>query len=63
MREYITLRMSNNKKITGQFENLVFFKDVMPFIDDGKIAVNINHVIYARPAKDDEIEHARIHGW
>ena len=63
MKEYITVRMSNNKKITGQIENLIFFTDSMPYIENGKIAVNVNHVIYARPAKDDEIEHARIHGW
>lgn len=60
---YITVRMSNNKKITGQVENIVFFKLEVPDIEDGKIAVNVSQVLYVRPAKDDEIEHAKIHGW
>lgn len=60
---YITVRMSNSKKITGREENLIFFKDAIPNVEDGKIAINVNHVLYARPAKDDEVEHAKIHGW
>ena len=61
---YVTLRMTNNKKITARDENIILFtKWVGLQIPDGKIAVNVNHVLYARPAKDDEIEHARIHGW
>ena len=60
---YITVRMSNSKKITGRTENMFFFKDKMPIIEDGKIAINMNQILYARPAKAEEIEHAKIHGW
>jgi len=60
---YITLRMSNSKKITGQTENLIFFTNDVPRVEDGKIAININNVLYVRPAKAEEIEHAKIHGW
>ena len=61
---YITLRMSNNKKITAQIENIIFFANwVEPDVPDNKLLVNVNHVLYIRPAKDDEIEHAKIHGW
>ena len=34
---YITVRMSNSKKITGREENLIFFKDAIPNVEDGKI--------------------------
>ena len=35
---YITIRMTNSKKITGRLYNLIFFKDDMPTVEDGKIA-------------------------
>ena len=60
---YITVRMSNSKKITGRKENLIFFKNEISRVEEGKITINVNHVLYVRPAKDDEIEHAKIHGW
>lgn len=64
---YITLRMSNNKKITAQKDNILLFNNwVEPYAPDipgNKLLVNINHVLYIRPAKDEEIDHARIHGW
>lgn len=61
---YITLRMSNSKKITAKTENIIMFINYFDTeIPEGKLAININHVLYARPARKDEIEHARIHGW
>ena len=61
---YSTLRMSDSKKITAKTENIILFiNDFDTEIPEGKIAININHVLYARPARAEEIEHARIHGW
>ena len=61
---YITLRMSNSKKITAKTENLIMFINYFDTeIPEGKIVININHVLYARPARSEEIEHAQIHGW
>jgi hypothetical protein len=56
--------MSDSKKITAKTENIILFINYFNTeIPEGKIAININHVLYARPARDEEIEHARIHGW
>ena len=63
---YITVRMSNGKKITGQTDNLVFFTTSIPdsrAIVKDKLTINLDQVLYIRPARDEEIEHARIHGW
>ena len=63
---YITLRMSNGKKITGQMGNLIFFSasNGDSFVTaEGKITINLDHVLYIRPATEEEIAHAQIHGW
>ena len=63
---YITLRMSNNKKITGQMGNLLFFSPSRSesfMTAEGKVTINLDQVLYIRPATDEEIAHAQIHGW
>lgn len=45
----------------GYFEEYGY--DALPVIQDGYIAVNMSHVIDMRPAEEDEIRHAEIHGW
>ena len=62
---YITLRMSNGKKITGQMENLLFFSTSNgdPYLDPTKLNINLDQVLYIRPATEEEIAHAQIHGW
>ena len=69
-RMYITLRMSNNKKITGQPENIMFLDPSkgLDWVDESvlsksKIIVNPDRILYARPAKPEEIKYASIHGW
>lgn len=36
---------------------------ILPGISDGYITVNLDHVVDMRPAEEDEIQHAQIHGW
>ena len=36
---------------------------LIPDYGDGYITVNLDNVVDMRPAEDDEIEHAKIHGW
>ena len=62
----ITLHLTDGRKITKDRNKLIFFDavyDGMPEITEGCITVNLNQIIDIRPAEDDEIEHARIHGW
>ena len=62
---YITLRMSNGKKITGQMGNLLFFlpSNGDSSVDPTKLNINLDQVLYIRPATEEEIAHAQIHGW
>lgn len=62
---YITLRMSNGKKITGQMGNLIFFSTSNgdSSVDPTKLNINLDQVLYIRPATEEEIAHAQIHGW
>lgn len=62
----VTLHLSDGRKITKDEDKLILFDggyDDTPTPKDGYIAVNINHVVDMRPAEDDEINHAEIHGW
>ena len=62
----VTLHLSDGRKITKDEDKLILFDggyDDIPIPKDGYIAVNINHVVDMRPAEDDEIKHAEIHGW
>lgn len=66
----ITVHLSDGRKITKDENRLRFFSggrakktDRRPRVDEGFIAINLDHVVDMRPAEDDEIEHAKIHGW
>lgn len=66
----ITVHLSDGRKITKDENRLRFFSgglaekmDKWPRVDEGFIAINLDHVVDMRPAEDDEIEHAKIHGW
>lgn len=63
---YITLHLTDGRKITKERENLIILRPQSKFTPDvepGKITVNWNNVVDMRPAEDDEVEHAKIHGW
>jgi len=75
---YITIRMSNGKKITADESKLNWFTpsamrcnesypdlapEQVPEITEGCITINLDHVMYMRPAYDHEVEHNEIHGW
>jgi hypothetical protein len=42
-------------------EKMVFHGELM--VEEGCITINWSNVVDMRPAEDDEIEHAQIHGW
>lgn len=63
---YITIHTVDGRKITKERENLIILRPQSKFTPDvepGKITVNWANIVDMRPAEDDEIEHARIHGW
>lgn len=63
---YITLHLTDGRKITKERENLIILRPQSKFTPDvepGKITVNWCNVVDMRPAEDDEINHAKIHGW
>ena len=81
-KNYITVHLSDGRKITKDREKLIFFRnsmmgfyidndgcaveyfgDDLRLVQDGYISVNLHHVIDMRPAEEDEIKHAEIHGW
>ena len=64
----ITVHLSGGRKITKDIDKLIFFdfnrQDLArEDIRDGYIIINTNHVVDVRPAEEDEIRHAEIHGW
>lgn len=63
---YITLHLSDGRKITQEQENLIILRPnskFLPVAFEGKITVNWSHVVYMHPAEDEEIKHSKIHGW
>lgn len=63
---YVTLHLSDGRKITKERDNLIILRPQTKFkpeAEKGKITVNWGHVVDMRPAEQDEIEHAKIHGW
>ena len=67
---YITVHLSDGRKITKDLMKLKFITDPEDLIINGEqiveedcITINWLHVVDMRMAEDDEIEHARIHGW
>ncbi len=63
---YITLHLTDGRKITKERENLIILRPQSKFTPDverGKITVNWNNVVDMREAEADEVSHARIHGW
>ena len=67
---YVTLHLVDGRKITKDMDRLTFFAPSimaqfqnMPPVNDGYITVNLESVVDMRPAEEDEIEHAKIHGW
>ena len=66
----ITVHLAGGRKITKDQEKLYFFtgescrySNGLPEIKEGNIAINLDNVLDMRPAEEDEIEHAKIHGW
>lgn len=63
---YVTLHLSDGRKITQERENLIILRpnsQYKPDAVEGKITVNWGHVMYMHPAEDEEIKHSKIHGW
>ena len=63
---YITLHLVDGRKITKERENLIILRPQSKFTPDvepGKITVNWSNVVDMREAEEDEVSHARIHGW
>ena len=66
---YITVHLSDGRKITKDPMKLNFITDIEKMqegamlIEDGKITINWLHVVDMRIVYDDDIEHAKIHGW
>ena len=64
----ITVHLSDGRKITKDEEHLLFFRDGIRLpeagdVEPGYILINLAQVVDIRPAEEDEIEHAKIHGW
>lgn len=66
----ITVHLSDGRKITKDNSKLHFFTGygcsqmrALPNVEEGSIAINLDNVLDMRPAEQDEIEHATIHGW
>lgn len=74
----ITIHLSDGRKITKDEGKLLFFwspkNDTIkstftynqlgcPKVKDGCITINLDHVVDMRPAEEDEIRHAEIHGY
>ena len=70
---YITLRLSDGRKITGLPTNILLFRasqnmevlraELCGVAKSGTVCVNIDHVIEIRRAEAGEIEHYKIHGY
>lgn len=66
---YITLHLTDGRKITKEPQKLKFIidphglEDGYFLVEEGCITINWNHVVDMRPAENDEIAHAKIHGW
>ena len=63
---YITLHLTDGRKITKERENLIILRPESMLVADvvpGKITVNWQNVVDMREAEEDEVSHARIHGW
>lgn len=65
---FVTLHLVDGRKITKDTNLLMFYNplqrtSVLPDVQEGFININMLHVVDMRPAEDDEIEHAKIHGW
>ena len=65
----ITVHLSDGRKITKDPSKLKFItdpdglEDGYQMIENGCITINWLHVVDMRPAEEDEIQHAQIHGW
>lgn len=63
---YITLHLTDGRKITKERENLIILRPQSKFAPDvepGKITINWLNVVDMREAEEDEVSHAKIHGW
>jgi len=64
----ITIHLSDGRKITKDTAKIIPYDPIAePFrlkkVAEGCITVNVHHIVDMRPAEEDEINHARIHGW
>lgn len=66
----ITVHLSDGRKITKDKDKLHWFTatgclsmGALPLVEEGFITINLDNVLDMRPAEQDEIEHATIHGW
>ena len=72
---YITVHEVGGRKITKDESKLVWFsaaqlanakspvKYNMPPVKDGCITVNLDNVLDIRPADEEELASAKLHGW
>ncbi len=62
---FVTLHLVDGHKITQERENIIILRPQSKFapdVEQGKITVNWQNVVYMCAADDDEIRHSRIHG-
>lgn len=64
----ITVHLSDGRKITKDPTKLKFIIDPEGWngekmVEEGCITINWLNVVDMRPAEEDEIQHAEIHGW
>jgi len=63
----VTVHLTDHRKITKDFEKLLFFNSnddaSIPAVCEDCITVNLRNVVDIRPAEPDEIAHAEIHGY
>ena len=65
----ITVHLADGRKITKDATRLKFItdpddmEDGFQLVQDGYITINWWQVVDIRPAEQDEINHAKIHGW
>ena len=63
---YITLHLTDGRKITKERENLIILRPQSKFtpdVESGKITINWANVVDMREAEEDEVSHAKIHRW
>ena len=61
----VTVHLSDGRKITKDADKLIMFNNCLPTVDniqEGRILLNVAHIVDMRPADEIERKHAEIHG-